>query len=159
VATDHPVCSLTLTPLQTTCDSWASIISASRARCRLSNSARSGWDFGLAALARQGADPQFVTLASSHGCCERGEGIVDLATRAGFEEVHLLPHRAGSLLHLPRDGFGTLGIAGIDEHTALRKPITGIAGCCAPPLNGHAVAAPPSAASNSRRPAPPARGA
>src|SRR5262245_25565408 len=34
----------------------------------------------------------------------------------------------------------------------LRNPITGIADCCACAASGHAVAAPPSAASNSRRP-------
>src|SRR5215475_7507745 len=42
--------------------------------------------------------------------------------------------------------------------------MTGIAGCCARAASGHVTAAPPSAASNSRRPmvtviAPPARGA
>src|SRR5262249_39895329 len=35
---------------------------------------------------------------------------------------------------------------------ALRYPITGIAGCCARAASGHVAAAPPSAASNSRRP-------
>src|SRR5215467_15961255 len=34
----------------------------------------------------------------------------------------------------------------------LRNPITGIAGCCARAASGNATAAPPSAASNSRRP-------
>ena len=38
-----------------------------------------------------------------------------------------------------------------DRRTGLSRPITGIAGCCAPAVSGHA-AAPPSAASNSRRP-------
>src|SRR5262249_31869432 len=33
-----------------------------------------------------------------------------------------------------------------------RRPITGIAGCCARAASGHDAAAPPSAASNSRRP-------
>src|SRR5262249_49119969 len=34
----------------------------------------------------------------------------------------------------------------------LRNPITGIAACCARAMSGHAATAPPSAASNSRRP-------
>ena len=34
----------------------------------------------------------------------------------------------------------------------LRKPIPGIAGCCARALSGHAAAAPPSSVMNSRRP-------
>ena len=33
----------------------------------------------------------------------------------------------------------------------LRNPITGIAGCCARAASGHAAAAPPSSAMNSRR--------
>ena len=33
----------------------------------------------------------------------------------------------------------------------LRKPITGIAGCCARAASGHAAAAPPSRLTNSRR--------
>src|SRR6516162_11486278 len=33
----------------------------------------------------------------------------------------------------------------------LRNPITGIADCCAPAASGHAAAAPPSSAMNSRR--------
>ena len=35
--------------------------------------------------------------------------------------------------------------------TALRNPITGIAGCCARDASGHAAVAPPSSAMNSRR--------
>jgi hypothetical protein len=35
---------------------------------------------------------------------------------------------------------------------ALMNAITGIAGCCARAASGHAAAAPPSAAINSRRP-------
>jgi hypothetical protein len=34
----------------------------------------------------------------------------------------------------------------------LRKPITGVAGCCARAVSGHAAAAPPSVAKNFRRP-------
>jgi len=53
----------------------------------------------------------------------------------------------------PLSGLGERPAGAPSARQAIgRWPITGIAGCCARAANGHAAAAPPSAASNSRRP-------
>src|SRR5215813_1298885 len=53
---------------------------------------------------------------------ERGKSLIDLATRAGLEHVHLPIHGAGSRLRVSRDSLGAPRIARIDEHA---KPICG----------------------------------
>jgi hypothetical protein len=71
--------------------------------------------------------------------------------------------RASNILPLDITGLvegcakrGNLG-RGINCRAAAEKPITGIAGCCARAASGHATAAPPISAINSRRPIPEAR--
>src|SRR5229473_6485988 len=71
--------------------------------------------------------------------------------------------RASNILPLDIAGLaegcakrGNLG-RGINCRAAAENPITGIAGCCTRPASGHATAAPPISAMNSRRPIPEAR--
>ena len=52
-----------------------------------------------------------------------------------------VPREAGDRVYRARSGY-----------LSIEDPTTGTAGCCAHAESGHATAAPPSAASNSRRP-------
>ena len=54
---------------------------------------------GIGALARKG-----------------GKGRIDLAARAGVEDMDLQPDGAGSFLHVPQCGLGGRSIGRIDEH-------------------------------------------
>src|SRR5262249_34216974 len=49
----------------------------------------------------------------AHKSCE---GRIDLAAGAGFENLNLQPHGAGSRLHVSQRGFGIDSICRIDEH-------------------------------------------
>src|SRR5262249_17243844 len=58
------------------------------------------------------ADEQRVGPLTHKG----GEGCIDLAAGAGFDDLDLQPHSASSRLHVSQSGFGIDSICRMDEH-------------------------------------------
>ena len=91
-----------------------------------------------------------VDLAADEIGGQGGQPIIMALRPAVFDRHVLSLDIAGFAQSLPERGQVPI-VAGWSGDAVLRKPITGIAFCCARKASGHAVAAPPSRMISSRR--------